>query len=242
MLLSKYKGSEPICATTSFVMEKHSKLMLPAVKEILGNTSSQMEEIIINDYNFILMGWPDVLSLPRLRTLTVKNRCVYNGLDNAEEGHPFVVTKSPLLRSISIGDSFCNNKVFSIGGTGTVRVWHRMWCSRRAEYWRRSNWRLPLCSRAGSVKWLIHFIMICRTPFSSTDYNQKEQLHKSGESDAFGWVALRESLIIDLPALKTIDLGEDVFHDRKMSERALPYCPFKYNVSLIMKGNLFMPS
>ena len=103
-------------------MEKHSTLMLPAVKEILGNTSSKMEEIIINDYNFILMGWPDLLSLPRLRTLTVKNRCLYNGLDNAEEGHPFVVTKSPLLRSISIGDSFCNNKVFSIGGTGTVRV------------------------------------------------------------------------------------------------------------------------
>ena len=122
MLLSKYNGSEPVYEAASFVMEKHSKLMLPAVKEILGNTSSQMEEIIINDYNFILTGWPDVLSLPRLRTLTVKNRCVYSGLDNAEEGHPFVVTNSPLLRSISIGDSFCNNKVFSIGGTSSVRV------------------------------------------------------------------------------------------------------------------------
>ena len=122
MLLSKYYGSEPVYEAASFVMEKHSKLMLPAVKEILGDTSSQMEEIIINDYNFILTGWPDALSLPRLRTLTVKNRCVYNGLDNAEEGHPFVVTKSPLLRSISIGDSFCNNKVFSIGGTSSVRV------------------------------------------------------------------------------------------------------------------------
>lgn len=172
-------------------MEKHSKLLLSEVKALLSDTSSQLEEIIINDNNFIITGWPDVLSLPRLRTLTVKNRCVFSGLDSSDADHPFVVTKSPLLRSISIGDSFCNNTVFSIGGTSSVRVWHRMWCSRRAEYWRRSNWCLPLCSRAVSVKWLIHFIMICRTPFSSTNYNKKELLHKSGESDAFGWIALR---------------------------------------------------
>ena len=103
-------------------MKKHSKLLLSEVKALLSDTSSQLEEIIINDNNFIITGWPDALSLPRLRTLTVKNRCVYSGLGRPEEGHPFVVTNSPLLRSISIGDSFCNNKVFSIGGTGTVRV------------------------------------------------------------------------------------------------------------------------
>lgn len=103
-------------------MKKHSKLLLSEVKALLSDTSSQLEEIIINDNNFIITGWPDALSLPRLRTLTVKNYCVFSGLDNADADHPFVVTKSPLLRSISIGDSFCNNTVFSIGGTSSVRV------------------------------------------------------------------------------------------------------------------------
>lgn len=84
--------------------------------------------------------------------------------------------------------------------------------------------------------------MMCRTPFSSTNYNQKELLHKSGESDVFGSIALGESLYIDLPALKTIDLGEGVFHNPNASERALPYCPFKFNLSLVMKGNPFISS
>ncbi|KAM7454007.1 hypothetical protein BLSTO_05240 [Blastocystis sp. subtype 1] len=205
-------GKDPLPKSSSLIMEERSELRAQEVLSRLAEDNADYEEIIINDNNLSIAGDFVVNNMLLLRTLIVKNRCFYGGVDVSREDNIFAVINAPSLKVIDIGDSFCCFNTFrlsncdaleelSIGGgeNGAFRYVPELSLS-----------NLPSLQR----------IVIKRNSFNHTKIVSFEYL----------------------PALKTIDLEENTFCDKEDSEGSLPYCPFKYNVSLVMKSNLFMPS
>ena len=167
-------GKDPLPESSSLIMEERSELRASDLLSLLSEGNAEYEEIIIHDNNLSISGDFVVDNMLLLRTLIVKNRCFYPGVDVYREDSVFAVMNVPSLKVIDIGDSFCCFNVFRISSNWNEDFLCRLRCSGRIEYWRRRKRRFPLCSPTVSVKCLMYLIMIGRSPLSSAYCYQEE--------------------------------------------------------------------
>ena len=167
-------GKDPLPQSSSLIMKERSELRAEEVLSRLAEDNAEYEEIIIHDNNLNVAGDLVVNNMLLLHTLIVKNRCFYGGVDVSRDDNVFAVMNVPSLKVLIIGDSFCCFNTFILSSNRIEGFLYRLRCSGRIEYWRRRKRRFPLCSRTVSVKCLIHFIMIGRSPLSSAYYHQEE--------------------------------------------------------------------
>ena len=107
-------GKDPLPESSSLIMEERSDLRASDLLSLLSEGNAEYEEIIIHDNNLSISGDFVVDNMLLLRTLIVKNRCFYPGVDVYREDSVFAVMNVPSLKVIDIGDSFCCFNVFRI--------------------------------------------------------------------------------------------------------------------------------
>ena len=110
----KYEGKDPLPDSSSLIMEERSELRATDLLSLLSKGNAEYEEIIIHDNNLSIAGDFVVNYMPLLRTLIVKNRCFYAGVDVSREDNVFAVMNVPSLKVIDIGDSFCCFNTFRL--------------------------------------------------------------------------------------------------------------------------------
>lgn len=110
----KYEGKDPLPDSSSLIMEERCELRATDLLSLLSKGNAEYEEIIIHDNNLSIAGDFVVNYMPLLRTLIVKNRCFYAGVDVSREDNVFAVMNVPSLKVIDIGDSFCCFNTFRL--------------------------------------------------------------------------------------------------------------------------------
>ena len=95
-------------------MEERSEMRVMELLPRLIKGFAEYEEIIIHDNNLNIADDFVVDNMPLLRTLIVKNRCFYAGVDVFREDSVFAVMNVPSLKVIIIGDSFCCFNTFRL--------------------------------------------------------------------------------------------------------------------------------
>ena len=101
-------GKDPLPESSSLILEERSEFRVRELLPRLNEGFSEYEEIIIHDNNLNTAGCLAINNMPLLRTLIVKNRCFYAGVDVSREDNVFAVMNVPSLKVIDIGDSFCS--------------------------------------------------------------------------------------------------------------------------------------
>lgn len=107
-------GKDPLPKSSSLIMKERSELRAEEVLSLLSEGNAEYEEIIIHDNNLSIAGDFVVNNMLLLRTLIVKNRCFYTGVDRSREDNVFAVMNVPSLKVIDIGDSFCCFNTFRL--------------------------------------------------------------------------------------------------------------------------------
>lgn len=107
-------GKDPLPESSSLIMEERSELRVRELLPRLNEGFAEYEEIIIHDNNLNTAGCLAINNMPLLRTLIVKNRCFYAGVDVSREDNVFAVMNVPSLKVIDIGESFCCFNIFII--------------------------------------------------------------------------------------------------------------------------------
>ena len=76
----------------------------------------QLKELVICDRNYCGGCDCSIVCNDRLQTLVVKDKCFYEGFYNSDAKGLLRIASCCSLKTISIGDSFCNYPMFQLSG------------------------------------------------------------------------------------------------------------------------------